>query len=64
MTGRRPARKRAGSGKRAAAGGTILAAGIIKYADAPLAVSAREKSGDGAGRTAGRGPYPCRVRRG
>ena len=45
MTGRRPARKRAGSGKGLLLVVVlILAAGIIKYADAPLAVSAREKA--------------------
>lgn len=47
MTGRRPVRKRAGSGKGLLlVVALVLAAGIVKYADTPFAVAAREKAAD------------------
>lgn len=47
MTGRRPVRKRAGSGKGLLLVVVlVLAAGIVKYADTPFAVAAREKAAD------------------
>lgn len=47
MTGRRPVRKRAGSGKGILlVVALVLAAGIVKYADTPFAVAAREKAAD------------------
>lgn len=45
MTGRRPVRKRAGSGKgMLLVVALVLAAGIVKYTDTPFAVAAREKA--------------------
>lgn len=45
MTGKRPVRKRAGSGKGLLlVVALVLAAGIVKYSDTPLAVAAREKA--------------------
>ena len=45
MTGRRPVRKRAGSGKGLLlVVALVLAAGVVKYADAPFAVTARQKA--------------------
>lgn len=45
MTGKRPVRKRAGSGKGLLlVVALVLAAGIVKYTDTPFAVAAREKA--------------------
>lgn len=45
MTGRRPVRKRAGSGRgMLLVVALVLAAGIVKYSDTPFAVAAREKA--------------------
>ena len=45
MTGKRPVRKRAGSGKGLlVVVALVLAAGVVKYGDAPWAVAAREQA--------------------
>lgn len=47
MTGRRPVRKRAGSGKGLLlVVALVLAAGVVKYTDAPFAVTARQKAAE------------------